>query len=67
MKATLEFTLPEESAEHRLACDGAKFFSELRDLGEALRRWQKYGHPFKSADQVIDALRKQITDLSDYE
>lgn len=67
MKGTLEFQLPEEAAEFRIASDAGKMFSELWDLQEALRGWKKYGHQFNSADEVIDALQEQLIDLSDYE
>jgi hypothetical protein len=42
MKATLEFTLPEESEEHQLAVDGIKWRGVVSDILEELRRERKY-------------------------
>ncbi len=43
MKATLEFNLPEEAEEFRVAQDGGAWKSVVWDLYEELRRWSKYG------------------------
>jgi len=43
MKATLEFTLPEEAQEFRTAINGWKFKSVLNEINEDLRskiKWQ---------------------------
>lgn len=42
MKAILEFTLPEEDAEHRLALDGGKWMSVCHELDRWLRSIQKH-------------------------
>ena len=42
VKATLEFTLPEESEEHQLAVDGLKWRGVVSDALEELRRDRKY-------------------------
>jgi hypothetical protein len=42
MKATLEFTLPEEAEEHQIAVDGLKWRGVVSDILEELRRERKY-------------------------
>jgi hypothetical protein len=42
MKATLEFTLPEESEEYQIAVDGLKWRAVVSDALEDLRRERKY-------------------------
>lgn len=42
MKAILEFNLPEEDHEHRLALDGVKWMSVCLDLSEWLRTQAKH-------------------------
>lgn len=42
MKAILEFDLPEENAEHRLALNGARWMSVCHELDQWLRSAQKH-------------------------
>ena len=42
MKAILEFDLPEEAAEHKLALDGGKWMSVCFELDQRLRSLEKY-------------------------
>jgi hypothetical protein len=42
MKAILEFNLPEEAAEHRVALDGATWMSVCQELDQWLRSAAKY-------------------------
>ena len=43
MKATLEFDLPEEIEEFKMATRGADYFCSLWDLKQLLRERHKYG------------------------
>lgn len=43
MKATIEFSLPEESHEHQTALDGGKWMSLLHGIDESLRSEAKHG------------------------
>lgn len=43
MRATLEFNLPEERAEHTMALRGHHYLAALRDLDTELRRRVKHG------------------------
>lgn len=42
MKATLEFSLPEEQEEHKLAIEGSCWMSSMHDLDEWLRSIEKH-------------------------
>ena len=42
MKATLEFTLPEEAEEHQIAVDALKWRGVVSDALEELRKDRKY-------------------------
>jgi hypothetical protein len=63
MKATLEFDLPEEQQEHYDAVNGSTFKYCLQELDQELRGWLKYGHEFKSADEVLETVRKTLHGL----
>lgn len=48
-KAILEFTLPEEQEEHRLALDGLKYLCVLQELDDYLSNRIEYGeYPAKT-------------------
>lgn len=57
MTATLKFTLPEESAEHKMAIHGPRYAAALQTLDAHLRGCLKHGHEYKSADDAIEAIR----------
>ncbi len=57
MKAILEFDLPEEEAEHRLALDGGKWMSACHELDQWLRSIQKHGN-LKTLE--VDEVRKRL-------
>ena len=42
MKAILEFNLPEEESEHRLALDGGKWMSACHEFAQWLRSIEKH-------------------------
>jgi hypothetical protein len=60
MKAILEFNLPEEANEHRLAINGLAWYCVVYDMEQKLRAWLKYGHEFKTADEAIEAMRDEL-------
>ena len=62
MKGILEFTLPEEVDAFKLAQRGSAYFSFLFDLDQKLRGWLKYGHEFKTADEVMEKIREMIAE-----
>lgn len=63
MKATLEFSLPDEEAEHRAALDGAKWQAVVAELDQRLRQIAKY----REGDEAerADWARKLLHELLD--
>lgn len=62
MKAILEFNLPEDASEYAAANAGAGLRSVLWDFDQWLRQQLKYGHEFASADEALEAARKELRD-----
>lgn len=63
MKATLEYTLPEEAEEHMSAVQGALWKSLVWDFDQLLRSWLKYGEPGDKAaglQAARDSLRESV-------
>lgn len=59
MKATLEFNLPEESAEHTAAVNGWKYQAILDEIFNLIRRQDKLGK--SSID--LEKLRMEIVEI----
>jgi hypothetical protein len=57
MKATLEFNLPEEKNELRLAEQGGFYFSCLLAIGEKLRQIRKYGRLSEGKIELLDEIQ----------
>jgi hypothetical protein len=59
MKATLEFTLPEDAEEHRLAIDAPAWAALAEEFSQALRSAVKYGdwagdeEPPRATDAIV--------------
>lgn len=66
MKATLEFSLPDETQEHRDALDGTNWRLACDQVCEQIRQWLKYGHQFKTPDEALEAVRKELIDAADF-
>ncbi len=64
-KAILEFQLPEENNEFKLAQRGSDYWTALWDIDQDLRGWLKHGHEFKSAGELMEHLRKDIRERAD--
>ena len=62
MKATLEFTMPEDRVEHALSVRGPGFAFALTNLDNTLRNALKHGHDFQTADAALQGCRDQISD-----
>ncbi len=65
MQAFLIFSLPEEVEEHEMAIKGGDWKATVADIEEWLREKLKYGHEFKSADEALEAARKELHELLD--
>ena len=63
MKGILEFNLPEEEEEFRVAQDGGAWKSLVWDLNEELRKWQKYGRNNRELTALEDMIVSNIRDL----
>ena len=61
-KATLTFDLPEESIEHRTAIHAQDWKTVVYEISLFLRNKLKYGHEFKTADEVLEVVRKELWD-----
>ena len=62
-KAILEFNLPEEQEEFTQASTARSMFSVLWDFSQDLRSWLKHGHPFKTADEALEAARSKFYEI----
>ena len=66
MKATLEFNLPEEQAEHYCAIKGADMLNVLWELKAELRSMLKYGElpeqQYKIVEKIQDYLIHSLND-----
>lgn len=62
MKATLEFELPDERVEHRLAVNAPDMAALLWDLDNELRTFLKHGNTDKPSEQLARELRQMMCD-----
>jgi len=64
MKATIEFNLPDDASEHRLAINGQKYWSVLYEFNEELRRLMKHGLPenIKTAQGAFEEILRRWRD-----
>jgi hypothetical protein len=63
MKATLEFTLPEEKREHIIAMQAVEMAQAMTDMKHQLRQWLKHGHEFQSADEALQKVSEMAHEL----
>lgn len=63
MKAILEFTLPEENEEHKLALDAGKRYSALWEIAQYVRTLRKYDErETLPKEEVIDKLNELLAE-----
>lgn len=62
MKATLEFNLPEDDADFKLASAAVEMHSALFEIRSELRRFLKYGHTFKTPDEALEYMQQFVAD-----
>ena len=65
MIAKLEFTIPEEADEFKMATRGFDYWNVLWDLSQWLRGKLKYGHEYKTADEAIEEMQTELYQLID--
>ena len=63
MKATVEFTLPEERTEHLQAVHAGAAWALLEDIDQHLRSVIKHGHDYKTVEALAEHLRREIGDI----
>ena len=62
MKATLEFNLPEERREYRIANQSADLHAVICHLAERLRSYRKHGNDFENVSEALDAIHTILYD-----
>jgi hypothetical protein len=68
MKATLEFLLPEEQAEHYCAIKGADMLNVLWEMRKELHSMLKYGDLPDTQYEIVDKIQDfLIRSLNDHE
>lgn len=65
MKAILEFSLPEEGVEHRLAVGAGRLASVLSQMDNDARAAVKHGHAYKEPNEVLEWVRGEIRQVAD--
>jgi hypothetical protein len=65
MKATLEFSLPEERDEYIFAVNSGEMHGVLRRLDEAMRAMLKHGFPDELPDRtaLAEKVRRDISEV----
>ena len=63
MKAILEFDLPEENAEHKLAVNAGNYYAVLWDIDQYIRNKLKHGGLAESEYVVLEKTRDELWDL----
>ncbi len=64
MKATLEFELPEEKSELRLALSGVTMICAICDADRVLRAFEKYSDgTIEEAEKAIESAREILCDV----
>ena len=59
----LKFNLPEEKSEFEMSYKGQDYRIIIDNIDNKLREFQKYGHTFKSADELLSFIREFISEL----
>jgi hypothetical protein len=62
-KAILEFNLPEETIEHRLAVNAGNYYCVLWDIDQYLRSKLKHGDLKDEQYDVLEKTREELRDL----
>lgn len=62
-KVNIEYDLPDEQDAFTLATKGHDFWSCLFNLDQSCRDCLKYGHSFKTPEDVLEWVRQQMPDL----
>ena len=66
MKATLHFTLPEDSSEHQLALNGSKYYCTIQAVLGKIRDKVKYETLSEEQIKILEEIRDLILDEEDF-
>ena len=62
MKATLEFNLPQDQREYRIANQSADMYAVICHLAERLRSYRKHGNDFENVSEALDTIHTILYD-----
>ena len=63
-KAKLEFNLPEEEQDFKLASRGGEYFSVIWEALNDIRNYLKHGHSFKTIEEALENVRETLLDAN---
>lgn len=63
MKAIIQYNLPEDEREYKVANQAGDVLHFIWEFNQQLRSWDKYGHSFKDADDAVDKIRQEFYDI----
>ena len=58
VKASLEYILPEENYEYRIAANAHELASAINDTNETIRQWRKHGG--KTAEELVNEISEDL-------
>ena len=61
-KVKIEFNLPEEKQDLKLAQRGNHYFSIIFHTLQEIRSYLKYGHKFKTIDEALEKIREILSE-----
>lgn len=59
-KVIIEFTLPEQEREFRIALRGMDWAIALQDVDNQIRTWLKYRYSFRTPEEALEKTRAFI-------
>ncbi len=62
MKATFEFSLPEEKEIYEMYSKSSQLYSALWEIQQHMRKLNKYGHSFNTTEDAIQSIYDYINE-----
>jgi hypothetical protein len=62
MKNILEFNMPDDESNFKMAYQGPSYHVVLWNLDQTMRNYLKHGHQFESIDAAIESIRNELHD-----
>lgn len=63
-KHTIEFNLPEENNELKLALRASEYYGVIWDTLQQIRCYLKYGHQFKSIEEALESIQELLLEVN---